>query len=431
MSKKKNIIIGAGLSGLSLNYFLHKKRKKAYIFEKEKEPGGLCRSIHKRGFIFDYSGHILHFRNPKILALVKKIIGGNLVKHKRNAYVRVSKKYIPYPFQVHFNYLSKKIAQDCLSNFMKVSRAKKSKFAAKNLLEWINKKFGAGIARYFMIPYNQKFWRFPLQDIMADWAERFVVVPSPDDFKHQSNDCRQKNYGYNHFFWYPKQGGIEELVGAFSRKTEKIELNQRLTRINLTGKSIEFESGRKEKFDTLVSTMPLPELGRITEELPKGILSSLDKLNWLSVYNINLGVTGSVWPKSHWVYFPQKNIPFFRVGFFHNFSLALTPKNSSSLYIELTYLGQKDFDQKTILSEVELALRRTGILKSSNKICCCNVNDLKYAYVIYDKQYTEARKKILQFFLKNNIIVCGRFGGWRYLSMEDVIIESKKISGFL
>ena len=52
---QKCIILGAGLAGLSAAHHL---KKDYQIFEKEVSPGGLCRSRHIDGYIFDYDGHL-------------------------------------------------------------------------------------------------------------------------------------------------------------------------------------------------------------------------------------------------------------------------------------------------------------------------------------------------------------------------------------
>ncbi|MCM8799269.1 MAG: FAD-dependent oxidoreductase, partial [Candidatus Omnitrophica bacterium] len=72
MSNKRIVILGAGLTGLSTAYFLQRHIKDISVFEKEKEVGGLCRSKIKDGFIFDYAGHLLHFRQKRIYLWIKE-----------------------------------------------------------------------------------------------------------------------------------------------------------------------------------------------------------------------------------------------------------------------------------------------------------------------------------------------------------------------
>ena len=75
------LIVGAGLAGLSTAY--HLTGVPYRLYERESEVGGLCRSYRKDGFTFDYTGHLLHFRQPPIKALVEQLLADKLQKHQR------------------------------------------------------------------------------------------------------------------------------------------------------------------------------------------------------------------------------------------------------------------------------------------------------------------------------------------------------------
>jgi protoporphyrinogen oxidase len=81
MHKKKIIILGAGLSGLSAAWHLQKKGIDCKVFEKEKEVGGLCSSSKIKGFTFDRSGHLLHFKHSYTFNLVRHLLANNLFEH--------------------------------------------------------------------------------------------------------------------------------------------------------------------------------------------------------------------------------------------------------------------------------------------------------------------------------------------------------------
>ena len=57
----KLTILGAGLSGLSLAYFLQERDdiEEINIIEKDDDIAGLCRSIRKDGYTYDIGPHIL------------------------------------------------------------------------------------------------------------------------------------------------------------------------------------------------------------------------------------------------------------------------------------------------------------------------------------------------------------------------------------
>jgi len=68
------------------------------------------------------------------------------------------------------------------------------------------------------------------------------------------------------------------------------------------------------------------------------------------------------------------------------------------------------------------------VLTPADRICLEDINDIKYGYPVYDNNYRRSREGILKFLVGNNIIPCGRYGSWRYMSMEDVILDGKIVA---
>ncbi len=89
-------ILGGGLAGLALRYFI---KHDTEILEKEAECGGLCRSIQENGFIFDQGGHLLFSKNKGVLGVLRKILGNNVEKRRRNNKVYYDKRFLKYPFE--------------------------------------------------------------------------------------------------------------------------------------------------------------------------------------------------------------------------------------------------------------------------------------------------------------------------------------------
>lgn len=429
MIKKRILILGAGLAGLSTAWHLQRKGIDCQIFEKESLTGGLCRSKKIDGFTFDTSGHLLHFKHRYTFNLINNLLGDNLVEHQRNAWIYSYDRYTPYPFQANLYGLPSSIIKECLLGFIEASfngHLKKKK--GLNFLDWINQTFGTGIARYFMVPYNTKFWTVSPRELTCEWLDGFIPVPSLDQLIEGTIKESQEQFGYNLHFWYPKKGGINQLSLALADQTKHIYTNCSVTEIDLAKKEIKITSGNKERFDYLISTIPLPEMLRLIKGLPSDVISSFRRLRWNSIFNLNLGIERKNFDGRHWVYFPQKEICFFRIGFFNNFSPYSAPSGKSSLYIEVSYSEDRPIDKSNIMLRIQEDLKNIGMLTKNEQICIQDINDIKYGYPIYDKNYSVVRNKILKFLLKNNIIPCGRYGSWRYMSMEDVLLDGKNIA---
>lgn len=427
MAGKNIIVLGGGLAGLGVAWHLQNNRVPCVVLEKEQEPGGLCRSKQVNGFTFDYDGHLLHFRHGTILDQVKSLLGANLVRHNRSAWVYSHGRLMRYPFQANLYGLPSPIVKECLASFVKAAKSPKA-LSGKNFLQWIKGTFGDGIARHFMVPYNTKFWTVPPQQMTCGWLDGFVPQPTLNQVIDGAIAASRHQLGYNAHFWYPARGGIGVLPQALGRKIKQVRTGCEVKRIDLAKRLIKCADGHEERYSHIVSTIPLPELARIIYGLPGSVRKEFERLRWNSVFNLNLGIKHRLPADKHWIYFPQKELVFFRVGFYHNFADRMTPEGAGALYAEVSYSQHRPLDKKKVVARIEKDLRKVGLLSSSDDIIQRDINDIQYAYPIYDKVYETARRNILDYLAENHIRTCGRYGSWRYMSMEDVLLEAKDLT---
>jgi len=419
----KIAILGAGLTGLSAAYHL----KKDYaIYEKESAPGGLCRSCQQDGFTFDIAGHLLHFRNEENLYFVRRLLGANCAAVDRNSWVRVQKRFIPYPFQCHLYGLDKALVRECLSGFKKAKEKPHAGGACENFEEWIYANFGRGIARHFMIPYNRKFWRLPLRSLEASWAKKWIPVPSIKEVEEGARGISKKKFGYNATFWYPRQGGIQALVDSLESRVAPVATGCEAVKINTRDRIIIFKNGREVRYENIISTLPLLELGRMITPLPDGIKKAFSKLKFISVYNVNLGVKKPLDPYKHWIYFPDRRPSFYRMGFASNFSNRLAPLNATALYFEFSYSPARPFNKSNVIEKIRRSCSAMGFYFEKKDIATVQVNDIKYGYCLYTKERLLALDVIRDYLKNEGILSCGRYGSWQYSSMEDALVEGQR-----
>lgn len=419
-----NIILGAGLTGLSCAYHLKKGYK---IFEKESVPGGLCRSITTGRFVFDLSGHLLHLKDEYVRKLVHRLLYKNIIELERNAWIYSKRTLTRYPFQAHTYGLPKKVIKECLSDFFAAqAKLKRFKKPCSSLYDWSMRHFGKGISRHFMIPYNEKLWLRPLNELTTEWLKGFVPQPSVEEVLKGSLTDSDTSLGYNIRFMYPKKGGIQSLVNAFLPHIEKPQVNAEAVRIRWYDRRVEFAGKGPIMYDRLISTIPLPVLIERMHRVPSDVIDAARSLRWTSVMCINLGIERPQWTDKTWIYFPEKEFPFYRIGFQSNLSKHMVPRGCSSLYIEVSHKPEKKPNLKKTLAETIKGIRRADILRHEDKIININVSALPFAYVVYDAQRTPAVNCIQQFLSKHGIISTGRYGGWKYSYMEEAILDGKK-----
>jgi UDP-galactopyranose mutase len=426
MVKKKVVILGAGVAGLSAAWHLQKNGIDCHVYEKEEVAGGLCRSRKIKDFTFDYCGHLLHFKHAYVFDLIKRMLAGNLAEHQKSAWVHSFGLDTRYPFQANLFGLPHSVVEECLLGFIEAQNSPcKEPDKKRDFLSWIHATFGRGIARHFMVPYNTKFWTIPLRQMTCEWFDGFIPVPTLKEVVEGTIEESKRQYGYNARFWYPCTGGIGEVPQAFARGLRHIHTGCLVTGIDLEKQEISFSHGEKVAFDRLVSTLPLPEAAKLLHWAPPAVKRSFSKLRWNSIFNLNLGLDGQESSRRHWVYYPQKDVCFFRAGFPHNFSSHLVPVNKSSLYIEAAYSPRKGIDKKSMIARIKKDLKKVGLLPAESRVCLSSVNDIQYGYPLYDRNYSLARGVIVRYLLGKNMFLCGRYGSWRYMSMEDAILDGR------
>ena len=209
------LIVGAGLAGLSAAY--HLSGFPYRLFEREQEVGGLCRSYKKDGFTFDYTGHLLHFRQAEIKALVETLLAGKLQKHARQSFIYSHRTYTEYPFQVNTFGLPPEVVRECLMGFIATLANQHAGPAPhdRSFKEWILDNLGEGMAKHFMLPFNEKLWQVSLDELTSDWVSWLVPKPELKDVVNGALGIKDKAFGYNPSFLYPAQGGIKVLPESF------------------------------------------------------------------------------------------------------------------------------------------------------------------------------------------------------------------------
>jgi protoporphyrinogen oxidase len=416
-------IIGAGPAGLSAAAHLKKLGVHAQVFEKDSRPGGLIRTEQVGNYQFDYAGHLLHFRDPSIEKWVMGLAGKNsLFKIKRRSFIFSKNVLTPYPFQVHTHGLPKEVIRDCLLGFME-SKLNPSKTKPANFKEWILINLGKGFADNFLFPFNQKFWKMPLEKLDAQWAEWSIPIPEIKDVIEGALGLNTGNYGYNVYFYYPKSGGIEKIAEFLAKQAEKISLNREIVAVHLKYMQGELANGGEFRYDKLVSTMPLKELIKRLEGAPAGIKKAGEGLAYRSVLCVNVGIKGPGLSSAHWIYYPEDKYVFYRSGFYSNF--IEDSSEYQSVVLEISYDPESEPDPEKVSRQAVEQFRETGLLTSDHTIEYVGSMNIPYAYAVYDRHRAKVLPGVLKFLEQNKIYSIGRYGRWEYSTIEDALREGR------
>lgn len=285
----------------------------------------------------------------------------------------------------------------------------------------------------FFEPYQNKILDYDLKKISDEWAGSFVPQTSLKTIIEGAlKQAQTSTAGYNSQFYYPQDGGIFYFVKKIADKIiNPIHTNFTLEKVDLKNKIIKFSNGHTEKFEQLISTIPLDILINLLDEKSSTIFKRASKnLVCNSVINYNLGIERENLTDKHWIYIPEEKFPFYRMGFPHNFSQNLVPNGCSSIYGEFSFINKTDHTINELLKQ---SIEQTkGILNiSDSEIICEKVIQIQHAYVIYNFWRQKNLPNLLHELKENNIHSIGRYGGWKYSSMQDAILDGLKTANEL
>jgi len=414
------VILGGGLTGLSAG--LHLDDVESVILERDAEPGGLCRTFAEEGFTFDCTGHLLHLREPRYRDLVERLAPGAFVPHERRALIYSKGAFTPYPFQANLHGLPVETVKECVGGFveslLRREKAGEPDPERATFREWVEAIFGGGIARHFMLPYNAKLWRVDLDEIECGWVSWSIPRPTLREVLDGAFGMTVRGLGYNPTFLYPRQGGIRTLPDAFARRVPGLRTGSAVAAIDARRRIVRLSGGEEVAYERLISTLPLDRLLAATDGLPEELRPIGRRLRAVRVLNICLGIARRRLSDAHWVYFPEPEFSFYRVGFPSNLAAGMAPRGCASVWAERSLLPDEPFDPEEVTARAVEDLKVAGILRPRDRVVYSHVGVLDPAYVLYDRHRARHLPRVLDTLRQHGIDSTGRFGAWEYSSME-------------
>ena len=411
----KIAILGAGVSGLTAAKLLSDKGHEVTVFEKNHTVGGLARTRISQGFVYDpHGGHIFNSKHQKVVDWVFSILPKeNWQFTVRNAKIFFNGRYVSYPFELSLCELDQEDTVECVYDFLNSSEG----IEPDNFRDWLTWKFGKAIADYYMIPYNEKIWAYPLEKMETEWMQGKMPLPTKKELLRSVllKDPSERKMPHSTFY-YPLHGGIQTMIDAIAKglniKTDYIIKQIRKSNDN------KWKINDMSGFDRVISTIPLPELPEIML-LPDNVVKCIKDLKYNSLNTVLFQCKPT---DISWLYIPSHEFRAHRVGY----QSALTPyacpeSNMGSGALEI--IGKA-------LSAQEIMENRETILPA--ELGFQQIIDqeyTKYAYVIHDQYYRKNTSYIIEYFKQDvSFQLLGRWGTWNYKNMDLCMLDAMELT---
>lgn len=404
------LVLGAGIAGVGAGLALTEEGRDAVLLELEDGPGGLMRTDEVDGFSFDRTGHFLHFKRDLLNGRLDGA-GVSLDCIERRSAVLVGDTVVPYPIQYNLWALGDERARAALAELEDESGLAD---LPDTLAELLLSSWGQTLYDVFFRPYNEKLWGRPLTELPADCVGAYL--PTTDVELAAAGARGPTSYGgYNGTFFYPASGRIGEAAEALSAPfADRIRYGCAVRSIDLDERVLETEDGETIAYDALISTLPLNDLLALSGEGAAPELFAASE-----ILNIRIGFRGAVRIPHHWVYVPDAEFPFHRIGFPGNVNELTCPPGCASLSVEYTYpsTGEPLSGEAVAAAALEY-LDDLGFLDLHETVTVTE-RLISPAYVVQRSPGREELEQIHDSLAERGVQVAGRYGTWDYLSMEE------------
>ncbi len=417
-----NVILGAGIAGISAAYHLKQKGENSVIYEKDNDWGGLCGFFEIDGFRFDRFVHFTFAKDEKIAELFAK--SSPLYAHPPVSYNYWRGCWLKHPAQNNLAPLPIEEKVKIIDSF--VNRPRKDVAEISDYAEWLRVQYGDYFAENFPFAYTRKYWGVEAKQLETKWVgNRLHVSPLPEVLRGAFAE-QQENFYYTKFMNYPKKGGFRSIMNE-CRKGLDIRLNKKAVRIDTAVKQVEFADGTVENYDNLISSLPLPEIIKMISDVPENVQNAAKQLRWTCGYQVSLGFNRPDVAKYLWFYIYDEDVPPARVYSPNLKSPDNAPEGCSSLQAEVFFANDaKIADKDEVLRQTVSKLKEICQFNDSDVV----VKDIRfepYANIIFTPEIYESRKVVREWLQARGIKTIGRFGEWDYLWSHQAFESGMKV----
>ena len=432
------LVLGGGLAGLSAAWALARAGRSAWVLERDAGVGGLARTAVRGAVRFDLGGHRFHTPDGAIEALVRRLLGPELLTVPRRSQILLGARYVDYPLRPLNALAGVGARATCamLADYvLERLRARLSAPPMVSLEDWVVSRFGRATFDLYFKGYTEKIWGLDAQRISMEWvAQRIQGLSLGVALKRALLGSRAPHVAtLAEEFLYPPPG-----IGRIAERLgEEIEPAGRV----LTATAVEAvehdgsrgrgvtarAAGQDHAFEAaeLVSTIPLTALVRMLRPRPPAeVLEAAARLRYRDLVIVAVMVDRPRVTDQTWIYVPDRRVPFSRIHEPTNWSAQMAPPGQTLLVTEhFCFRGDDAWrapDER--LAEVTIAhLARLGLL-GRREVLDSAVVRVPRAYPLFEVGY-EGQRRLIRAYLGRfrNLHLAGRAGAFAYMNMDQVI----------
>jgi protoporphyrinogen oxidase len=412
--KPSTIVLGGGITGLAAAM-----ASRAPVYESSDHPGGICSSYYLRpyeglrlmqcpedgeAYRFEIGGGHWIFGGDALLNhFICALAPARTYTRRSSVYFKNRNLYVPYPLQNHLSFLDKATTSQALSEMAVASTGE-----VQTLAQWLEQTFGPTLTRLFFAPFHELYT-----------AGLWCRIAPQDGYKSplalsqaiQGALGKAPAVGYNASFLYP-ENGLDAIVRAMANRCQ-VHYHHRVVHIDLQRRRVHFADGEEASYANCLATLPLSHLVELAD-LPMETLPAPHT----SVLVLNIGaVKGPRCPSDHWLYTPDSQAGFHRIGFYSNVDPSFLPASRrddrTSIYIERSFKqgeNPAEAEVKSYTDAVILELQEMGFIQEVEAV------DPTWIEVAYTWAWPGSgwKQEAMAELETHGVFPVGRYGRWNF-----------------
>lgn len=453
-----NLILGAGLAGLSSSY--HLGHKNCLIIESKPHAFGHIHTELRDGFTWDEGPHVSFTTHQYVKDLFSESVNASFEEYPVRTRNYFYGNWIDHPAQSNLFEIPEPLRTQCLDSFLSSRNTENEQSAnPTNYYAWLCLAFGKKFADTFPCAYTEKYWTTHPQNLTTEWVGGRVYYPKIEDVVAGSKKRLPTQTHYIKKIRYPSNGGYQA-YGQTLFTGANIHYNSHITKIDLQEKRVFCANSKSYRYKKLINTIPLPTFIKLLANVNPEVVNAAEELCCSQLLLVNVTAPHPTQIKGNWFYIYDKNMYSTRI----NCTEVLSPKNApdgcTGIQVEVYASKYKSFREtpdniaKTVIQE----LVKMGFINLSK---LTNEEQIKYHYkhvpfanVVFDNKREAALETILSYLAENGLerelddlapttdwdkkenqtnknstlILAGRFGQWKYYWSDDCVLRGKSLS---
>lgn len=453
-----NVILGAGLAGLSASY--HLGHDNCTILERTGRPFGHISSTCRDGFTWDQGPHVSFTKQQYVRELFEASTKGRVEEFEAVVGNYYKGAWIDHPAQTSLYQVPEPERSACLEAFLS-TRGKRPDKDAANYGEWLTGAFGPTFAQVFAGTYTQKYWTCPPDRLSTEWIGSRIHYPNVDDVITGASGPLKKPFHYITNVRYPTKGGYQAFADSL-KEGSHIIYGAEVISVDLDNKKVLCANGTIFPYTKLINTLPLPVFIRLCTSAPSNVLEAAMNLACSQLLLVNTAVPHPALRPEHWIYVYDSDKLATRINHTEKLSQNNAPDGWCGIQTEVYFSRFKplseapDLIEKRIKDElIEMGLVDPLKFRNGHSLHQ-HVKMIPWANVIFTLE-TASMLDVIWSWLEEHglarssndthpltdwtrdepadsrctVFMAGRFGQWKYFWSDDCVMRGRQIAALL